>query len=73
MPTLAFDVDDLDDDELDENDLYDDEDLARELPELDADEDYVICPECEEIIEDGVQCAFCGYVLGLLEVEDDIE
>lgn len=66
MPTLAFDLEDLDNDELDENDLYDDEDLGRELLPLDGDEDDVLCPECREVIEDGVQCTFCGYIVNIL-------
>jgi hypothetical protein len=67
MPVLAFEIDDtMDDDNLDDNDLYDGEDLARELPDLDADEDDVLCPECGEVIEDGVQCTFCGYIVNIL-------
>lgn len=50
--------------EDDDDELYEKEDLEIDLEDIDlnADEDDVICLQCGEIIEDGIQCSFCGWV-----------
>lgn len=63
MPTLWYDIDGDDWDDDKDDDLYEGEDLGRELPDLDLDEDDVICPECGAVIEDGIQCPVCGLVV----------
>lgn len=70
MPTLFFDLEDFDEDE--DSELYEKEDLEVVLPDLDADEDDVLCKQCGEIVEDGVQCSFCGWIVEIVkgEVED---
>ncbi len=64
MPTLFADLYDGDEDEDDE--LYEKEDarIANEIDDIDpdADEDEIICLQCGEVIEDGVQCPVCGWV-----------
>jgi hypothetical protein len=67
--------DDLTDDEIkDDNDLYEKEDLI-DLDELDpnADEDDMICPSCEEVIEDGIQCTFCGYIVEIIKPLPEVD
>jgi hypothetical protein len=63
MPTLFAE---LYDGEEDEDELYEKEDFEREyeLEELDpdADEDEILCMQCGEVIDDGVQCTFCGWI-----------
>jgi hypothetical protein len=50
--------------EDDDDELYEKKDLEIDLEDIDlnADEDDVICLQCGEIIEDGIQCSFCGWV-----------
>lgn len=50
--------------EDDDDELYEKEDLEINLEDIDlnADEDDIICLQCGEIIEDGIQCSFCGWV-----------
>jgi rubrerythrin len=50
-------------DDKDDFDLYEGEDLDPELGEPDLDEDDVICPQCEAIVEDGLQCPVCGFMV----------
>lgn len=77
MANLYYSVvsDDLTDDEIkDDNDLYEKEDLI-DLDELDidADEDDMICPSCEEVIEDGLQCGFCGYIVNIIKPLPEVD
>jgi hypothetical protein len=64
-------------DELNDDELYEPEDLeiAKALDEIDidADEDDVICLQCGEVIDDGIQCSFCGWVRELTKIVEDIE
>jgi hypothetical protein len=63
MPTLFAELWEAEDDE---EDLYEKEDFERaeELDNIDpdADEDEIICLHCGEVIEDGLQCSFCGWI-----------
>lgn len=63
MPTLFAE---LYDGEEDEEELYEKEDFERadELYDIDpdADEDEIICLQCGEVIEDGLQCPVCGWI-----------
>jgi hypothetical protein len=64
MPTLFAELYDGEDEE---EDLYEKEDFERaeELVDNidpDADEDEIICLHCGEVIEDGLQCSFCGWI-----------
>jgi hypothetical protein len=61
--------DELDDDEIsDDNDLYEKEDFVDlDDLDLDADEDVVLCLQCGEVVEDGVQCTFCGCVVEVIK------
>jgi hypothetical protein len=63
MPTLFAELYDGEDEE---EDLYEKEDFERaeELDNIDpdADEDEIICLHCGEVIEDGLQCSFCGWI-----------
>jgi rubrerythrin len=64
MPTLFAELYDGEEDE--DEDLYEKEDFDRadELDDfdIDADEDEILCLQCGEVIEDGVQCPVCGWV-----------
>jgi len=76
MPTLYYDLinDELDDDELDDEYLYE-KDNYVDLDELDIDkdEDDMICPSCEEVIEDGLQCGFCGYIVNIIKPLPEVD
>lgn len=75
MPTLYYDLinDELDDDELDSEYLYDDDYEDLEDLDIDADEDDVICLQCGEVVEDGVQCTFCGWIVEIIKPEDEVD
>jgi hypothetical protein len=62
---LWYDLDEDDDDCNTDFDLYDKEELERELEDDNIDEEDVICPECGTIIEDGFQCQECGLMVGI--------
>lgn len=72
MTTLWFDLDEMEDDEDKDKDApnYEKgEDFEDELYEKKADEDGeeddIICPECGAVVEDGVQCQICGYMVAV--------
>ena len=70
MPTLYYDLinDELDDDDLDDEYLYE-KDNYVDLEDVDpnVDEDDVFCLQCKEIVEDGVQCSFCGWIVEIVK------
>lgn len=74
MPTLFAE---LYDGEEDEEELYEKEDFERadELDEIDpfADEDEIYCPQCAELIEDGVQCPICGWIVEIIKPLPEID
>lgn len=72
MPTLFADLYDGE-----EEDLYEKEDFERadEADDVDPDkdEDDVFCPQCQELIEDGAQCDFCGWVLEIIKPLPEVD
>ena len=70
MATLWFD---LENSKIDDE-LYEDELLEKDVPIsgdvddrydalLEDDEYEIFCPQCGELIEDGVQCPICGFIV----------
>lgn len=76
MPNLFFDLinDELDDEELDDEYLYEKEDFER-LDDIDpyADEDEVICLQCKEVVEDGIQCSYCGWIVEIIKPISEVD
>ena len=66
--------DELSDDEVNEDDLYEKDDVI-DLEEIDpnADEDDVYCIQCGEIVEDGIQCTFCGWAVEVIKPLPEVE
>jgi hypothetical protein len=62
---LWYDLDEDDSDCDKDDELYEKEDLERELAEIEIDDEDIICPECGVIIEDGFQCQECGFMVGI--------
>ena len=66
MPTLWFDLDEVEDEDEDFNNFTEDknEDDLYDGRFDNTDETMdVNCPICGAIVEDGVQCDICGYLM----------
>jgi rubrerythrin len=70
MPTLWFDLGDIDKDEDEDINYKEPEKLLPEdincddhYDELCNEEDDIICPLCGSFVEDGIQCPICGYMV----------
>jgi rubrerythrin len=76
MTGFWFYLEEMDNDEDEEETLYDKDELEEAFVN-DRDKEFLlqegltICPECGTLVEDGIQCNFCGLIIELETKLDD--